>query len=115
MDNYTLQEDDKPTADGQSTMPDYNITEEDFLIYPYLDDSGIVRYVVIVSDYLGRIVNDIVTENLTTDKRMLISINWQSPDFLLLQTDKSIEALIHGSNSTIDADNVLDTAVSIMA
>lgn len=95
MEEYKVQEEEKPVLTGESTIPDYNITEEDFLIYPYLDESGIVRYVVIVSDYLGGIVKDIVTENLTTDKRMLISINWQSPDFLLLQTDKSIDDLVH--------------------
>lgn len=95
MEKYKVQEEEKPILTGESTIPDYNITEEDFLIYPYLDESGIVRYVVIVSNYLGGIVKDIVTENLTTDKRMLISINWQSPDFLLLQADKSIDDLVH--------------------
>lgn len=95
MEEYKVQEEEKPILTEESTIPDYNITEEDFLIYPYLDESGIVRYAVIVSDYLGGIVKDIVTENLTTDKRMLISINWQSPDFLLLQTDKSIDDLVH--------------------
>ena len=59
MEEYKVQEEEKPVLTGESTIPDYNITEEDFLIYPYLDESGIVRYVVIVSDYLGGIVKDI--------------------------------------------------------